>query len=88
MSFTKLLWCQRAKVLIGYQQNDDTIWLMSSLCVIYQIVRNEFRINSMFYNPDTNEAVVAGLTKVTVKRKSFICRPLSPSITLSFRGTH
>ncbi|XP_046601980.1 uncharacterized protein LOC124295588 [Neodiprion lecontei] len=65
MLFTKLLWCQKAKVLIGYVPNDDMIWLMTSFCMLYQVIRNEFRITDIFYEPMTNEIVVAGPNKVT-----------------------
>lgn len=77
MLFTKLLWCNKAKVLIGYVPNDDIIWLMNSFCMLYQIVRNEFRINAIFYEPLTNEAVVTGPNKVTVKKKNIFKKKIN-----------
>lgn len=66
MSFTKLLWCQNTKALIGFIPHDDLIWIMSIELLLYQIIRNDFRVQELFYESSSNELIVVGETKVTV----------------------
>ncbi|XP_063980642.1 uncharacterized protein LOC135164327 isoform X2 [Diachasmimorpha longicaudata] len=65
MAFTKFLWFQESKVFVGFIPHDDLIWLLEPTCKLIQIVRNEFRVENVFYIPYTNEMLVIGSTKVT-----------------------
>ncbi|XP_024943182.1 uncharacterized protein LOC107269989 isoform X4 [Cephus cinctus] len=65
MGFTKMIWCDVARSLACYSTHDDLLWILTGTFVLYQIVRNEFRIENLAYEPLTNDLIVIGETKVT-----------------------
>ncbi|XP_015127118.1 WD repeat-containing protein 97 isoform X2 [Diachasma alloeum] len=65
MAFTKFLWFQASKMFAGFIPHDDLIWILEPTCKLIQIVRNEFRVENVFYTPYTNEMLVIGATRAT-----------------------
>ncbi|XP_011314987.1 uncharacterized protein [Fopius arisanus] len=65
MAFTRFIWFPETKVFAGFAPHDDLIWILEPSCKLIQIVRNEFRVENIFYTPYTNEMLVIGTTKAT-----------------------
>lgn len=66
MGFTRIFLCHKISIFLGYIPHDDLIWLLTLDWKLIQIVRNEFRVDNLFYFYFTNEMIVIGPTKATV----------------------
>ncbi|XP_043283544.1 uncharacterized protein [Venturia canescens] len=65
MLFTKMVWCSAPKIFACYIPHDDMVWLINTSCKLLQILRNEFRIENIFYSSVANQIVVVGTNKLT-----------------------
>ncbi|XP_044014115.1 WD repeat-containing protein 97-like, partial [Aphidius gifuensis] len=63
MSFNKIIISNDLSIYICYLQHDDLIWLLTFDWKLIQIIRNEFRVENVYYL--NNEIIVIGPTKST-----------------------
>ncbi|XP_034933949.1 uncharacterized protein [Chelonus insularis] len=84
MVFTKILWCSGIKLLIGYIPNDDLIWILTPECKLLQTIRNDFKINNVFYSSASKELIVMCFTSLMKYSLSSLDKSLMPHDAINF----